>query len=167
MPQSIRAAYSTWPDHNRALRDVVARLTTEQLAIVPAVDRWPMWATIGHTACQRVSWMCGMAGELGAETTPFPNALYDCPGDDDLERVYSAEELAAALDSTFAIIERCLDSWTIEMLGEKIRRSLPGEEWAQTRGWVLQRVFAHDIAHIAEINETLWRAGLAQIAMWA
>ena len=28
-----------------------------------------------------------IAGEPGAETTPFPNAGYDCPGDDDLEHV--------------------------------------------------------------------------------
>jgi hypothetical protein len=34
------------------------------------------------------------------------------------------------------------------------------------RGWVLERVHAHDIAHIAEINETLTRVGLAQIEMW-
>lgn len=166
MPPSIRAAYPTWPNYNGALRDAVARLTSDQLAHMPAPDRWPLWATIGHTACQRVSWLCGMAGEPGADATPFPDALYNCPGDEDLDRVYSARELAEALDATFAIVERCLDTWTIEMAAEEVRRTFPTEEFAQTRGWILQRVFAHDIAHIAEVNETLGRAGLAQIELW-
>ncbi len=33
---AIRPAYSMWPEYNRRLRDVVAALTDEQLAIKPA-----------------------------------------------------------------------------------------------------------------------------------
>ena len=55
---TIRPAYSTWPEYNRRLRDVVAAMTDEQLAIRPAPDRWPLWATVGHAACQRVYWLC-------------------------------------------------------------------------------------------------------------
>ena len=36
--------------------------------------------------------LCDVAGEPGAETTPFTNASYDCPGDDDLEHVLSAAD---------------------------------------------------------------------------
>jgi len=71
--QTIRPAYCKWPDYNRALRDAVAGLTDEQLAIQPSPDRWPTWATVGHAACQRVFWLCDFAGEPGAETTPFTN----------------------------------------------------------------------------------------------
>lgn len=163
---NLRHAYPTWPAHNRRLRDAVGAMTAEQLAIIPAPGRWPLWATVGHTACQRVSWLCGFAGEPGADDTPFPNALYHCPGDEDLEHVLDAATLAAALDSTFRIVDHVLDTWTIDMLAEEIRRQFPNEEWAHTRGWVLERVFAHDVAHIAEINETLGRAGLQQIEMW-
>ena len=46
-----------------------------------------MWATVGHLACQRVFWLCDFAGDPGAETTPFTNAVYHCPGDDDLDHV--------------------------------------------------------------------------------
>ena len=163
----IRPAYSNWPRYNRALRDGVAALTEEQLATVPAPGRWPLWATIGHTACQRVSWLCGFAGEPGADATPFPNALYLCPGDEDLEHVLSASDLAAALDSTFRIVERCLDRWTLDALGEEIVRDFGGGDvWRRTRGDVIQRVFAHDIAHIAEVNETLSRLGVAQVVLW-
>jgi hypothetical protein len=74
---TIRPAYSKWADYNRRVRDVVAAMTDEQLAIRPTPERWPLWATVGHACCQRVSWLCGFAGEPGAETTPFINALYE------------------------------------------------------------------------------------------
>jgi uncharacterized damage-inducible protein DinB len=163
---TIRPAYSTWPKYNRRLRDVVAAMTDEQLALRPTPERWPLWATVGHTACQRVFWLCDFAGEPGAETTRFTNAAFDCPGDDDLEHVLSVEALVEALDSTFRIVESCLDRWTLDMLDEEIRREDFGEDWVHTRGSVIQRVFSHDIYHSAELNETLGIAGLPQIDLW-
>jgi hypothetical protein len=163
---SIRPAYSSWPQYNRRLRDIVAGLTDEQLAIRPSPDRWPMWATIGHTACQRVFWLCDFAGEPGAGTTRFTDAGHNCPGDDDLENVLDAGELVEALDSTFRIVEGCLDRWTLEMLDEEIRRPDYGPDWVHLRGSVIQRVFSHDVWHCAELNETLGRAGLPLIDLW-
>jgi DinB superfamily len=163
---TIRSAYSKWPWYNRQLRDVVAGLTDEHLALRPSPERWPIWATIGHAACQRVFWLCDFAGEPGAETTPFPNAGYNCPGDDDLEHVLDAAALAAALDSTFRIVEGCLDRWTLDMLDETLRRPEWDESWVHTRGSVIQRVFSHDAYHSAELNEVLGRAGLAQVDLW-
>jgi DinB superfamily len=163
---AIRPAFSKWPDYNRRLRELVATLTDEQLAIRPSPDRWPLWATIGHAACQRVFWLCDFAGEPGKETTPFTNAAYDCPGDDDLEHVLSADALVAALDSTFRIVDGCLDRWTLDMLTEEIRRPEWDDSWVHTRGAVIQRVFSHDVYHAAELNEALGIAGLPQVNLW-
>jgi uncharacterized damage-inducible protein DinB len=163
---TIRPAYSTWPKYNQRLRDAVAALTDEQLAIHPSAERWPLWATVGHTACQRVFWLCDFAGEPGADTTPFTNATYNCPGDDDLAHVLSAKALAGALDSTFQIVERCLDRWTTDMLDEEIRHPEWDDSWTHTRGWVIQRVFSHDVYHTAELNEALGIAGLPQVDLW-
>jgi hypothetical protein len=80
--------------------------------------------------------------------------------------VLSAGQLGEALDSTFRIVEDCLDHWTLESLGEILRRPQWDESWVHSRGSVIQRVFAHDISHIAELNEALGRAGLEQIALW-
>jgi uncharacterized damage-inducible protein DinB len=164
---TIRPAYHKWPDYNRALRDVVAGLTDEQLAATPSPERWPMWATIGHLACQRVFWLCDFAGEPGAETTPFTNAASNCPGDDDLEHVLDADALDEALNSTFRIVESCLDRWTLDMLDEEIRRQWEtGQERVYIRGSVIQRVFAHDVYHCAELNEMLATLGLPLIDFW-
>jgi hypothetical protein len=163
---TIRPAYSRWPDYNRRLRDVIAAMTDEQLAIRPSPDRWPLWASVGHLACQRVFWLCDFAGEPGAETTPFTDATYNCPGDDDLEHVLNAEGLVAALDSTFRIVEHCLDRWTIESLAEVLRRPEWDDTWVHARGAVIQRVFSHDVYHCAELNEALGRTGLPQVDLW-
>jgi hypothetical protein len=170
---TIRPAYSMWPQYNRRLRDIVAAMTDEQLAMPQlghgpgeSPERWPLWATIGHTACQRVFWLCDFAGEPGKETTPFTNAPYNCPGDDDLERVLSAEALVEALDSSFRIVESCLDRWTLDMLDEVLRRPEWDDSWVHTRGSVLQRVFSHDVYHCGELSQTLGVAGLPQIDLW-
>ena len=155
-----------WPLYNSRFRDAVAPLSEGQLAIQPSPERWPLWATIGHLACQRVFWLCVFAGESGVETTPFPNSAFNCPGDDDLEHVWSADRLADALDSTFRIVEGCLDTWTLEMLDEEIRRPEWDASWVHTRGSVIQRVFSHDIWHTAEVNEALGNARLPQIDLW-
>ena len=164
--QTIRPAFEAWPLYNQRLRNTVADLSEQQLAVSPSPSRWPLWATIGHAACQRVFWLCDFAGEPGAETTAFTNAAYDCPGDDDLENSLPAADLADALDSTFGLIEECLDRWTLEMLAEEIRHPEWDGNWVHTRGWVIQRVFAHDVYHCAELNETLGNAGLPQIDLW-
>jgi len=170
---SIGAAYSMWPQYNARLRDVIAELTADDLATTsighaprPEAERWPIWATVGHVACQRVFWLCDFLGEPGAETTPFTNAAYDCPGDDDLENSLDASALVAALDSTFAIVEHCLDSWALEMLGEEVHRIEFGPDWVHTRGSVLQRLFSHDVYHCGELSQTLGIAGLPQIDLW-
>jgi uncharacterized damage-inducible protein DinB len=163
---AIRPAFSKWPDYNRRLSELVAALTDEQLAIRPGPERWPLWATIGHAACQRVFWLCDFAGEPGKDSTPFTNAAHDCPGDDDLEHVLNAGALAAALDSTFRIVDGCLDRWTLAMLTEEIRRPEWDDSWVHTRGAVIQRVFSHDVYHAAELNEALGIAGLPQVNLW-
>lgn len=165
---TLRSAYPTWLEHNRRLSDRVATMSADELGVQPGPDRWPIWATIGHLACQRVFWLCDFAGEPGATTSPFPNAGWNCPGDDDLDTVWSGPELADALHRTFAIINHCLDTWTTESLAHLIDRS---REWGDpgrihSRGWVLQRVLSHDVWHTAEVNDALSAAGLKTIEFW-
>src|SRR5688500_6797363 len=158
----LRAAFSTWPDFNRRLVDRVAQPTEEQLAILPAPGRWPVWASIG----QRVFGMCDVAGAPGAAESPFPNAGYNCPGDDDLEHVWSSAELVDALERTFRIIDGALDTWTLESLDEVIRHPEWGGDHERTRGATLMRTLAHDTWHMAELNESLVSAGLDPLNLW-
>ena len=161
-----RSAFPIWAYQNQRLRERVAAMTEDQLAIQPSPDRWPLWASIGHLACQRVFGLCDFGGAPGAAESPFPNAGFDCPGDDDLEHVWTRDQLVDAIDRTFAVVEWCLDNWTLETFDDVISHADVGDDRVRTRGEVLQRQFAHDVWHIAELNEALTRAGLEPIDVW-
>ena len=165
MSTSIRAFYDMWPQYNRRLRDVIAAMSEEQLAIRPSEDGWPIWATVGHTAAGRVYWICHVIGEPGAETTPFADPDWD-GWEDDLDHPRSADELVGALDSTWALIDGCLDRWTPEMLANEIQRDYDGVTQIHTRGSILQRLLTHDAYHCGELSQTLGIHGLTQIDLW-
>jgi uncharacterized damage-inducible protein DinB len=162
---TIRTAYSMWPQYNRRLLEVIGAMTDEQLAIRPAPDLWPIWATVGHDAAARVYWLCDVIGEPGAETTPFPVGSEE-GWEDDLDHPRSAGELVEALDSTFRLIEGCLDRWTPDMLTDEIRRDYNGTVQVHTRSSILQRLITHDAYHCGELSQTLGIAGLPQIDLW-
>ena len=162
---TIRPFYGMWPQYNRRLREVIAAMTAEQLAIRPAPDRWPIWATVGHTAGTRVYWLCRIVGEPGAEATPFDPAS-DEGWEDDLDHPRSSEELAEALDSTWRIIDGVLDRWTPEMLVDEIERRYLDSVQVHTRSSILQRIMTHEAYHCGELSQTLGIHDLPQIDLW-
>ena len=166
MPATIRQAYGMWPQYNRRLREVVAGLTEEQLAIRPARDLLPIWATIGHTAAMRVYWLCEVVGEPGAETTPFWEDGSVVDWADDLDRPRSADELAVGLDSSFAIVDACLDRWSMDVLDEEIQRFYLDTVQVHTRASILKRMLTHDAWHAGELSQTLGIHGLPQPDFW-
>ena len=163
---TLRLCYDMWPQYNCRLREVVGAMTAEQLAIRPSSELWPIWATVGHTAGARVYWLCSVVGEPGAETTPFDAAANGVGWEDDLDHPRGAGELVGALDSTFLLVEGCLDRWTPDMLADEIPRDLGGIHQVHTRGSILQRLFSHDAYHCGELSQTLGIAGLPQIDLW-
>ena len=162
---SIRRFYDRWPQYQRRLRDVVAAMTEPQLAIRPAPGGMPIWATVGHCAGTRVYWLCGVVGEPGADTTPWPDPDGD-GWEDDLEHPRTAAELVAALDSTWAIIDGILDRWTPDELDETVERRYAGTVQVHSRASILQRMLTHDAYHCGEQSQTLGIVGLPQIELW-
>jgi len=162
---SIRLFYDRWPQYNRRLTEIVGAMTDEQLAIRPAPELMPIWATVGHTAGTRVYWLCAILGEPGADATPF-DPTNDVGWEDDLDHPRSAEELVTALDTTWAIIDRLLDRWTPEMLGEEVERVYGDRRQVHSRASILQRLLTHEAYHCGELSQTLGIAGLPQIDLW-
>ena len=161
----IRAPYSMWPQYNRRLRDVIAEMSDDQLAIRPAPDLLPIWATVGHTASMRTYWLCDVAGEPGADQTPVWNGE-TVDWADDLDHPRSADELVEALDTTFRIVEDCLDRWTPDMLEDTVTREYGGTRQVHTRSSILQRILTHEAYHCGELSQTLGIHGLPQIDLW-
>jgi uncharacterized damage-inducible protein DinB len=162
---SIRRFFDRWPQYNRRLSEIVGAMTDEQLAIRSAPDRMSIWATAAHCAGVRVHWLCGVLGEPGAETTPWPDPDGD-GWEDDPDHPRTAAELVTALDATWAIVDGCLDRWTPEMLDEDFERHIAGTVQIHSRASILQRLLTHDAYHCGELSQTLGIHGLPQIDLW-
>ena len=163
---AIGQLYDRWPHYNRRLTEVVAAMTDEQLAIRPSPEGLPIWATVGHTACARAYWLCGVLKEPGAEATPWPDALAWDGWEDHLDRPRTATELVWALDSTWAVVDRVLDTWEPSMLPEEVERPFGDTSQLHSRASILQRLLTHDAYHCGELSQTLGIAGLPQIDPW-
>jgi uncharacterized damage-inducible protein DinB len=162
----IRPFYDRWPQYNRRLTEVVGAMSDEQLAVRPAPDLWPIWATVGHTAAARVYWLCGVLGEPGADTTPFIDPWSGEGWEDDLDHPRGAAELVNALDTTWAIVNRCLDEWTPAMLEETVERLSGDQRQVHSRASIVQRLLTHEAYHCGELSQTLGIHGLPQIDLW-
>jgi len=167
LSSTIQPLYDGWGIYNDRIIDVIREMTDAQLAVRPARDRWPIWATVGHTAGARVFWLCGVLGEPGAESTPFPDPMNELGWEDDLESPRGSEELVFALESTWGIVDRCLGRWTVESLGDRFIRTTEAGARSHTRQSVLMRLLSHDAYHCGEMSQTLGIHGLAQIDLWA
>jgi uncharacterized damage-inducible protein DinB len=162
---SIRTFYDMWPQYNERITTVISGMSDEQLAVRPSPDGWPVWATVGHTAGGRVYWLCGVVGEPGADKTPFADHQ-GLGWEDDLDNPRGAEELVAALDSSWEIVERCLDRWDEAMMSDVFVREFSGQQQRHSRSSILQRIFSHDSYHAGELSQTLGIHGLPQIELW-
>ena len=171
LPASLRPFYADWAGYNRRTIDGLRGLTADDLALTVPSKRddgstdWPIWAIAGHTAATRVFWLCDVFGEPGAELTPFEG---ETPGwEDDLSHARSAEELVGAWETTWKVIEGCLDRWTPESLRESARREDAGRPpQVHTRQSILMRMINHEAYHLGEINVALGANGREPINPW-
>jgi uncharacterized damage-inducible protein DinB len=170
-PRSLRPFYADWAGYNRRWIEGLRRLSVEDLALpVPATrdyetDPWPIWAVAAHTVGPRVFWLCDVFGEPGAESTPFPGAT---PGwEDDLSHPRTVDELVWAWESTWKVIEGCLDRWTVDTLDVSVRRVEAGRpDEVHTRQSILLRMINHEAYHLGEINLVLGSNGREPINPW-
>jgi uncharacterized damage-inducible protein DinB len=141
-------------------------LSDEQLKLRARPGYWPIWAIAAHAAGARVYWLCGVFKESGAETTPFTEPLSGVGWEDDESRPRGSGELVTALESSWKIVERCLERWTPAMLGDEFTREIDGKVQKHTRQSMLMRLISHDAYHAGEISLILGMHGLSEIYLW-
>jgi uncharacterized damage-inducible protein DinB len=160
---TIAPLYLGWDLINERLIGALRGLTPEQLAL-SVVPTWPIWASASHLAGTRVYWLCHVFKEPGAETTPFTDP--DKGWEDDPAHPRGSDELVHALESSWKIVRRTLDTWTPDSLGQEARRVVGGATQIHTRQSVLYRMVTHDAYHTSEISLTLGSHGLGAIDIW-
>lgn len=173
MTDTIRPFYADWAGYNRRTVEGLRRLVPEELALRPPADRgdgadehWPIWAIAAHTAGARTFWLCHIFGEPGVEDTPFQDPT-GFGWEDDLDHPRSADEIAGAWQSTWKVVEGCLDRWTVDTLHRETRRRRPGRpDEIHTRQSILLRMINHEAYHLGEINVALGAQGRTPIDPW-
>lgn len=162
---SIEPVYADWRRYNTRIVAGLRGLTANDLTLSAAPDGWPVWAIAAHTAGARIYWLCGVFGEPGSASTPFPAA--DGEGwEDHLETTRTAAELVGAFESSWRIVEGCLRRWTVPMLDEVFERPLGDRVQRHTRQSVLLRLITHDAFHAGEIAQILGANGRPQFDLW-
>lgn len=162
---SIARLYADWQRYNDRIVGGLRDRSPEELGLRAAPDYWPIWAIAGHTASARVYWLCSVFGEPGAVTTPFTDPT-GFGWEDDLDTPRTADELVWAFESSWRIIQGCLERWTPAMLDEAVRRQTQRGVQLHTRQSVLMRLITHDAYHAGEIALTLGIHGREVIDMW-
>lgn len=163
---SLQPFYEGWRQYNSRLVDAMHRLTDEQLRARAASSIWPIWAIAAHVAGARVYWLCGVLKEPGADTTPFTDPASGYGWEDDESTPRRADELTAALGSSWRIVEACLARWTPHMLDDEFTRERAGKTQIHTRQSVIIRLLSHDAYHSGEMSVILGMHGLPEIDLW-
>ena len=163
--QNLAPFYDGWRFAQERLVQRIGELSPHELELRAAPHLWPIWAITAHTAGTRPYWLCHICKEPGAERTPFAGS-YDQGWEDDLDHPRGASELVSALQSTWTIVEDCLDRWTPAMLQDEFLREINGQVQLHTRQSILMRMITHDAYHCGEIAQTLGMHGLKEVDIW-
>jgi uncharacterized damage-inducible protein DinB len=163
---SVAPFYADWRRYNERVVDHLRGLSAEDLGLrAPGLDRWPIWAIAAHTVGARVYWLCHVFGEPGVETTPFPDPT-GLGWEDELEVVRSGDEVVGAWESTWGVVQGCLDRWTPDSLVEVVRREGRAGIEEHSRQSILLRLITHEAYHGGEIALIEGIHGRPQLDLW-
>lgn len=143
-----------WHDHNALMVRTLAPLGDEELSWSAGEGLWSIRVLACHIVAARAWWFHSWMGE----------------GDDELGRLISlddeqiekpaiaADAICAALNKSWADVEKCLERWTDDDLDAKFQRPRPnarGERPWRDRRYIIWHVAEHDVHHGGEISQTL------------
>ncbi len=157
--------YAGWDGFQQNLVEIIAPLTSEQLALPTAPHHWSIGMVVQHILANRVFWFQTWMGEGNADLAPIAN--WDWGQED--RPVGSAAELVVKLEATGQMIAAALARWTAADLEDlvPVPPLLSEEEQqrfsARTRQWIIWHVLEHEIFHGGELSLALGSYGLAGI----
>jgi len=163
MSAPLSKFYSGWEGYNELLMRTVSALDADQLSLRAGPQLWSVRTLANHIVAVRAWWFHGWMGEGGPELGGF----LDYDEGDEAER-RAGPEIAAALRSTFAGLEKCLSAWTETDLGAEFQRPAPnaqGQRPKRSRRYIVWHVVEHDLHHGGEISITLGMHGLSGLGI--
>ena len=166
-PTPIARWFPDWPQYAARIAEAVRDLPPEQLAVRASPDHAPVWALAAHVAGARLYWLCVIGGEDCVDTTTVLDPATGEGWEDDEGHPRTGEELGQALDASWAVVARCLATWTPEHAAGVVERPFRGGVVQHhTRISILNRLLSHDCYHAGEIGQLLGTVGRPELDLW-
>lgn len=150
--------YRSWKDYQDTLKQAIAPLTPEQLALRTAPDLRSVEEIVAHVISSRVHWFCDFLSEMS--TMPGVEALLtqgrsmlDAPP-------RTAAELIEGLDISWRFMADLLNKWDSTDMQHTFPFDSNGNHYDNSRSWVTWHILEHDLHHGGEISITLGMYGL-------
>lgn len=155
-PTLLTTFYQGWNVYQDRLTTAIAPLTPEQLTLRPAPQLRSIHDIASHIIGARARWFHDLMGEGGEEMVRLRS------WDRRETPPHTAAELVQGLETSWQLIQECLNRWTPADLeyGYKGDPS-EGEPEVLTRQWVLWHLIEHDLHHGGELSLTLGIHNLA------
>jgi uncharacterized damage-inducible protein DinB len=168
---TLTTFYTSWKAYQDHLKEALAPLTHEQLALRAA----PGLRSIGENALHiigcRTYWFTEFLGEDGSEEMkPYarwnevalgaPYASWNEVALALRAPVPTAAELAQGLDRTWQFMADCLARWSPADMQQTFPDDGDGTPVELSRAWVVWHVLEHDLHHGGEVSLTLGMRGL-------
>jgi uncharacterized damage-inducible protein DinB len=158
---TITTFYTSWKAYQDHLKEALAPLTAEQLALRAA----PGLRSIGESAIHiigcRMFWFNEFLGEDGGENLNAyaswnEAALSGSP----ITPAPTAADLAQGLDDTWQFMADCLARWNPAAMQQTFPDDWDGTRVELSRAWVVWHVLEHDLHHGGEVSLTFGMHGL-------
>lgn len=152
--RTLDTIYENWKLYQDHLKEAIAPLTAEQLALRAAPGLRSIGENAAHIMGARIGWFTRFLGEGDKELKSMPR--WDAP--DAPNR--SAAELVVGLDRSWKLMADCLARWSSEDMQQTFVRERDGKTYELSRSWVIWHLIEHDLHHGGEISLTLGMHGL-------
>jgi uncharacterized damage-inducible protein DinB len=148
--------YQSWKEYQDTLKQAIAPLTAEQLALRVAPGLRSVGEIVAHIISSRVHWFGDFLGEMG--TMPGVEslnirAMRDAP-------LRTADELVEGLDTSWRFMVDLLNRWDSADMKHTFPFDANSYHYDNSRSWVTWHLLEHDLHHGGEISITLGMYGL-------
>ena len=148
--------YRSWHEYQETLKQAIAPLTAEQLALRAAPGLRSVGEIVAHVISSRVHWFGDFLGEMssmqGVESL-LARDMWDAPP-------RTAHELVEGLDTSWRFMAELLNKWNSADMQHTFPFEVDGYHYDNSRSWVTWHILEHDLHHGGEISLMLGMYGL-------
>ena len=151
---TLDTIYQNWAAYQALIIKALAPLSDAQLELRAAPHVRSVGQIARHMVGARAWWFSRQMGEGGDEIAAL--VVWNRPDSPE----HSAAKLVAGLETTGKLMQDALARWTTADMEYVFKGVHNGEEYADSRQWIIWHLIEHDLHHGGELSLTLGIHGL-------